>query len=262
MKRTAPLILAEGVEKVYPPGVHALRDFSFTMMPGEFVALVGPSGCGKTTFLRIVAGFEVVQAGRVRFCGEEIVGPDPRRQVLFQDIRVFPWMTVEGNVGFGLEARGRVGRDHMDAALHRMGLSDVRKRYPHELSVGTQQKVALARLLLAEPELILCDEPFNFLDWTSREFLQTEVLKLWHDGGKSVLFVTHNVAEAVFVAQRVIVMTARPGTVRREVDIPLPPRRWEMARDNALYLKLVREVSSLIEEEVRKAREMEAIEGF
>lgn len=260
-----PVIKATNVKKIYYPDILALEGFDFEMQPGEIVSLIGPSGCGKTTFLRIIAGYEPIQEGEVYFNGEEILGPDPRRGVIFQDIRILPWLTVFKNLEIGLEAKKlpkEERRKMVNEMLEKMNLVEIKDAFAANISSGMQQKVAMVRVLLSDPDLILCDEPFNMLDIVTRETLQNLLLKIWYETRKSILFVTHNVAEAVLVGQRVVAMTVRPGRTKEIVKIDLPDKRWEIPKDDVKYLKFVRHTASLVEDEVRKGRELEKIVGY
>ncbi len=259
------VIEAKNIKKQYPPDILAIDGFSFDMKKGEFVSLIGSSGCGKTTFLKIIAGFEDIQGGEMYFEGDPVQSPDWKRGVIFQDIRLFPWMTVRDNLLFGLKLR-KLPKEKQLSELEKwtkvMGLEDALDHYPHTLSFGTQQRVGFTRVVMGDPEIILCDEPFNSLDWPTREYLQTETLKLWYNTRKPVLFVTHNVSEAVFLAQRVVVMTARPGRTKEIVKVDLPEKRWEMRRDNKKFLEIVEYTSKLVEDELSKARKVEREVGY
>jgi NitT/TauT family transport system ATP-binding protein len=209
-----------------------LDDVDFSVAPGEFVALLGPSGCGKSTLLRLVAGLETPTQGGVHADGALIGGPDPSRVVVFQDPTLFPWRTVRGNVGLGPEARRRGrpdddARERIAAALQLVGLSEFADAYPHQLSGGMAQRVALARALVNDPALLVLDEPFGKLDSLTRIRMQGELVRLWQDARYSVLLVTHDVEEALFLANRVIVFSERPARIVAEVhnDAPYPRHR-------------------------------------
>jgi NitT/TauT family transport system ATP-binding protein len=259
------IISAKSVKKIYPPDILALDGFDFEMEKGEFISLIGPSGCGKTTFLKIIAGFEKMQQGEVLFGGEPIEGTDWRRGVVFQDGRLFPWTTVRENLLFGLKLRKIVKEKQIEAMkkwTNIMRVADVLDEYPQTLGHGTQQRVNIARVIMGDPEIMMYDEPINSLDWPTREYLQTEILKYWYETRKSVLFVTHNISEAVYLGQRVVVMTARPGRTKEIVDVNLPERRWELHRDDKKYLKLVEYTARLVDDELTKARRMEKEVGY
>jgi NitT/TauT family transport system ATP-binding protein len=260
------IIEAENVKKLYPPDILAIEGFNFQMKNDEFVSLIGPTGCGKTTFLRIIAGFEDIQDGKVLFQGKPVEAPGPNRGVIFQDIRLFPWMTVRQNIMFGCKSRGMKAEDikkNLKETMELMQLdNEALDMYPDRLSTGMRQRIGVARVLANSPDLILLDEPLNSLDWVTRDYIQTTILKLWHETKRPTLFVTHNIPEAVFVAQRVVVMTARPGKEKAVVNIDLPERRWELRRNDDHYLDLVKKTSKLVEDELSKAREVEKVVGY
>jgi len=197
--------------------------------PGEFVALLGPSGCGKSTLLRLVAGLEPAAAGELLQDGRPILSPDPSRIVVFQDPTLYPWRTVRDNVALGLQARGVLRREahRVEQALALVGLSDFAKVHPHQLSGGMAQRVALARALVNDPALLVLDEPLGKLDSLTRLAMQSELVSLWQRSGFSVLLVTHDVEEALFMAQRVIVFSERPARIKADltVDLPYPRHR-------------------------------------
>jgi NitT/TauT family transport system ATP-binding protein len=198
-----------------------LDDVSFSAKPGEFVALLGPSGCGKSTLLRLVAGLEPPRAGTLREDGHSITGPFPSRVVVFQDPTLFPWRTIRDNVALGLEAQGilRTQRHRVDAAIDLVGLSLFRKAYPHQLSGGMAQRVALARALVNDPKILVLDEPLGKLDSLTRITMQAEIAALWQRSGFTTLLVTHDVEEAVFLANRVIVFSDRPARIKADVAV-------------------------------------------
>jgi NitT/TauT family transport system ATP-binding protein len=209
-----------------------LNDVSFSVRPGEFVALLGPSGCGKSTLLRLVAGLEPPRSGTLREGGRPITGPFPSRVVVFQDPTLFPWRTVWDNVALGLEAQGilKSQRHRVDAALDLVGLSAFRKAYPHQLSGGMAQRVALARALVNDPRILILDEPLGKLDSLTRISMQAEIAALWQRSGFTTLLVTHDVEEAVFLANRVIVFSDRPARIKADiiVDRPYPRHRGDL----------------------------------
>jgi NitT/TauT family transport system ATP-binding protein len=215
----------DGVGKTYAGDgdpVRALDDVSFAAEEGEFVCLVGPSGCGKTTLFRIIAGLTDATDGEVRLAGTPVTGPTTNMGVVFQEYHLFPWLTVEENVGFGLERGDRSAAERerrVDQMLELVGLTEFRESYPKSLSGGMKQRVAIARALAVDPELLLMDEPFGAVDAQTREMLQRELLDVWASTGKTVLFVTHDVAEAVTLADRIVVMAAEPGRVAEVVDV-------------------------------------------
>ena len=218
-----------------------LEDVDVTVRPGEFVALLGPSGCGKSTLLRLIAGLDQPSRGKIGAGGVRVVGPDPSRLLVFQDPTLFPWRTVRQNVALGLEARG-VGGDRtaqVDAALRLVGLSDFADALPHELSGGMAQRAALARVLINEPRLLLLDEPFGKLDALTRMTMQEELLRLWRDRDFTAIMVTHDVEEALLLAQRILVFSPRPARIVRDIAVDLGPSRH---RDDPALVALRRDI--------------------
>ncbi len=217
----------------------ALWQVSLRIADGEFVCLIGPSGCGKTTLLHLIAGFMLPSEGEVRFRGEAVRRPAPDRGVVFQEYALFAWMTARQNVEFGLRMRGvrkTERRERARAALARVGLDRATDLYPHELSGGMRQRVAVARALVNEPKVLLMDEPFAAVDAITRATLQEDLLRLWQEAGISIVFITHNVDEAAFLGQRVVVMSPHPGSVKSELQITLPyPRLRASTEFGALY---------------------------
>ena len=201
----------------------ALEDITFDVAPGEFLALVGPSGCGKSTLLDLLGGLTTPSSGRILLDGRPIEGPARDRGIVFQQYALFPWRTAAQNVEFGLDIAGLKARERRERALHYLelvGLSAFAERYPHELSGGMKQRVAIARSLAYDPEVLLMDEPFAALDAQTRETLQGELLRIWRTTGKTIVFITHGIDEAVVLGQRVAVMTSRPGRIKQVVEIP------------------------------------------
>ena len=219
-------------------GTEALQKVSFDVEDGEFVCLLGPSGCGKTTLLRIIAGLETLTSGEITLNGTPITGPDPKRGMVFQQYSLFPWRTILDNITFGLEMQGikKVeARKQVEKYIDLVGLEQFKNSYPYELSGGMQQRAAIARALANEPEVLLMDEPFGALDAQTRNTLQDELLKIWEHRHVTILFVTHSVDEAVFLSDRIVVMTSRPGRVREIVTVELPrPRCRTGAEANRL----------------------------
>ncbi|GAB3362137.1 MULTISPECIES: ABC transporter ATP-binding protein [Giesbergeria] len=211
--------------------LQVINDLNLAVAPGEFVALLGPSGCGKSTFLRLVAGLEPATTGQLLHDEQPITDPDPSRIVVFQDPTLFPWRTVWDNVALGLQARGllKTQRHRVDDALKRVGLEGFAKAFPHQLSGGMAQRVALARALVNDPSLLVLDEPLGKLDSLTRIAMQTELVELWQRTGFSALLVTHDVEEALFMAQRVVVFSERPATVKQILvnDLPYPRHRGD-----------------------------------
>ncbi len=223
--------------------------------PGEFVAIVGPSGCGKTTFLNAVDGLQPISGGNLELNGRPIQRPGPDRAMVFQHASLLPWRTVLGNVVYGLELQGRSSRrDRLQSAreyIRLVGLAGFEEAFPTELSGGMQQRVNLARALATDPEMLLLDEPFAALDAQTREFMQRELLRIWGETRKTALFITHDIKEAVYLSDRVVVFTRRPGRVKISVDIDLPrPRELSIKRDPR-FLELEDTIWRSIEEEVR-----------
>jgi NitT/TauT family transport system ATP-binding protein len=222
-----------------------LQDVSFEAGPGEFVALLGPSGCGKSTLLRLVAGLDRPRAGSLTVDGGEVTGPDPSRVVVFQDPTLYPWRTVWRNAALGLEARGllKQNRGRVDDALALVGLQDFAEAYPHQLSGGMAQRASLARALVNDPKLLILDEPLGKLDSLTRLTMQGELTRLWQQRGFTVLMVTHDVEEALLLANRVIVFSDRPARIRADLAVDLPfPRH----RDHPELLRLRREALGLL----------------
>ncbi len=218
--------------------VDALGPVDLRIAPGEFVSIVGPSGCGKSTFLYILGGFLQASAGSLLCNGRPITGPGVDRGIVFQEYALFPWLSVADNIAYGLRMKGtpeKELRERVAAAIAMIGLGGFETRFPRELSGGMKQRVALARTFVYEPDILLLDEPFGALDSQTRELMQDELLKLWRASGKTVLMVTHDVAEAVYLSNRVCVMSARPGRVVESFDVALdhaPGREAVMLSDD------------------------------
>jgi len=228
-----------------------LDDISFDVHAGEFFAIVGPSGCGKTTFLRIVQGLDQPTAGQVLLSGRPLSGPGPDRGFVFQHDSLFPWRTVLKNVTFGPELRGTSRARAEDSArgiISLVGLSGFEGHYPHELSGGMRQRVNLARAFAVDPDILLMDEPFASLDALTRESLQQELLRVVAETGKTVLFITHQIDEAVLLADRIAVFSARPGRLMRTVAVDLPRPRALAVKRSARFQEIVEQVWSLIAE--------------
>jgi NitT/TauT family transport system ATP-binding protein len=219
---------------------------------GEFVTMVGPSGCGKSTLLHILGGFIPADAGQIRVHGRAVVEPGPDRGMVFQEFALFPWRTVGGNVAWGLEAQGVPAAERMaivDRFLKLTGLEEFRHHLPGELSGGMKQRVALARVLAFDPEVLLMDEPFGSLDAQTRETMQEELTRIWERTGKTVVFVTHDIDEAVYLGDRVVVLTARPARVREEIAVDLPRPRDAAVRKSGAFLGLRGHIWDLIRSE-------------
>ena len=223
----------DGVSKVYVSerdgrGVLALRGLRLRVAENEFVCIIGPSGCGKSSLLHMVAGFEVPSRGTITLAGKEIRGPSPDRGVVFQQAGLLPWKSVLENIEFGLAIQGKSGKVRREIArtcLELVGLRGFDKARPHELSGGMQQKVAIARILALDPAMLLMDEPFGALDEQTRKRLDQELLTIWEQRTKTVLFVTHSIEEAILLADRIVLLTMRPGEVQLDLKIELPRPR-------------------------------------
>jgi NitT/TauT family transport system ATP-binding protein len=239
----------------------ALDEVSFSVEAGEFLALVGPSGCGKSTLIDLLGGLSKPSSGRILLDGKAISGPGLDRGIIFQQYALFPWRTALENVEFGLEAKRLPKKQRREVALSHLelvGLSGFENRLPHELSGGMKQRVAIARSLAYEPEVLLMDEPFAALDAQTREALQDELLRIWEKSRTTILFITHGIDEAVYLGQRVAVMTSRPGRIKRIVDIPRDFRqRQEDVRSSAEFGELRHQVWTLLRDEVKKAEQQD-----
>jgi NitT/TauT family transport system ATP-binding protein len=233
--------------------VLAVSDVSLAVEDGEFLAIVGPSGCGKTTLLNIVAGLLPYEEGTVSIDGKRVDGPGVDRAVVFQHSSLLPWRTIAGNIRYGMEMQRRFDEATMhertDHFVKMVGLNGFEKHFPNELSGGMQQRVNLARALAADPKVLLMDEPFAALDAQTREFMQAELLKIWSQDRKTVLFITHQINEAVYLADRVAVMSARPGRLKGVFKVPFGrPRTLSLKRDPQ-FLEIEDSIWQLIEEE-------------
>jgi NitT/TauT family transport system ATP-binding protein len=228
---TIPILEIRSVSKSFSLNgarIDALKDAGLSVAKGEFVCLIGASGCGKSTLLRIIAGFETPTAGEALMWGKPIAGPSPDRGMVFQDYGLFPWLTVRDNIAFGPRSRGLPAAEVRDTAerfIELVGLTRFTDAYPHQLSGGMKQRVAIARVLANDAEVVLMDEPFGALDALTRERLQDELLELWQRTGLTVIFVTHAIEEAIFLADRVVVMTPGPGRIESDNRITLPRPR-------------------------------------
>jgi len=232
--------------------VAVLHDISIAVEDGEFVCLLGPSGCGKSTIINLIAGLERPESGRILIDGRSVAGPDPSRMVVFQDAALFPWLSVLGNIEFGLRMAGLPGPTRYSRAMEYIRLVHLSKfanAYPHQLSGGMKQRVAIARALALQPAIFLLDEPFASLDAQTRAVLQNELLEIWELARPTILFVTHNVREATGLADRVYVISSRPGRIRDVQDVSVPRPRH--AEDPAL-LAHQHKILGLLGEEVEK----------
>jgi NitT/TauT family transport system ATP-binding protein len=247
------------VTKVYLTGQHevlAIDQVDLEIRNKEFATILGPSGCGKSTLLRIVAGLTKPSSGVVRLDGKVITEPGQDRGMVFQSYTLFPWLTVKQNIQFGLEIAGLDKEKQEQIAqefVEKVGLKDFEQTYPKGLSGGMKQRVAIARALANNPAILLLDEPFGALDAQTRSLMQELLTQVWEELHKTILFVTHDVEEAIFLSDRVFVMTARPGKIKAEIDIPLPrPRSYEIKSSEA-FLNLKKQALDLIREEAIKA---------
>jgi NitT/TauT family transport system ATP-binding protein len=249
-KSGTPVVALDGVGRIFANGVVALERLSLQVWPGEFVSLLGPSGCGKSTALRIIAGLSEPTSGKVEWLDTDAANAGAPRRIgfVFQEPTLMPWTTVAANVrlplklvGLGASAQARV-----DAALARVGLSGFAQSYPRELSGGMKMRASIARALVTEPKLLLMDEPFAALDEITRFRLNNDLLELWQALGKTVVFVTHSVFESVYLSQRIVVMTRRPGRVFTELSIDAPHPRDENFRTSADYAGYCRRVSEAL----------------
>jgi NitT/TauT family transport system ATP-binding protein len=234
----------------------AVRDVSLQVEAGQFISIVGASGCGKTTLLRIVDGLITPTRGQVWVDGRAVNRPGPDRGFVFQQDALFPWRTLLDNVTFGLEIQGRSRKESHERAaglLGLVGLDGFEHHFPHELSGGMRQRANLARALTIDPDVLLMDEPFASLDAQTREIMQSELLRIWRSNRKTVLFVTHQIDEAVYLADRVVVMTSRPGQLKAVLDIDIPRPRDLSVKRTPAFLELVDAIWKMIEEEVKSA---------
>jgi len=256
------MIEIQGVQKEFAKGerrVVALQDIDLRVAQREFVAILGPSGCGKSTLLNMVAGFDQPTRGSVKVAGEEIAAPAPSRGVVFQEPALFPWLSVMDNVVFGPKTLGQPAASYRARAaqiIEQIGLSGFEASYPAELSGGMRQRVGIARVLILEPKVLLMDEPFGSLDAQTRTLMQELLLALWERHQQTVLFVTHDIEEAILLADRVCVMTARPGRIKKSIEVRMPRPRSIESTTSPEFNALRREVLDLIREEsVRAAME-------
>jgi ABC-type nitrate/sulfonate/bicarbonate transport system ATPase subunit len=256
---TAPVAELRGVFKEFSGRsgrLVALEGIDLAIAPKEFAAVLGPSGCGKSTLLNMVAGFDGPTRGEVLFRGQPVSRPDPRRSVVFQEAALFPWFTVLDNITFGPKTCGVAAGDYgprVDALLEQVGLRGFERHYPAELSGGMKQRVGIARVLVMEPELLLMDEPFGSLDAQTRSVMQELLLSVWERHHQAVLFITHDVEEALLLADTVCVMTARPGRIKKRLTVDLPRPRPLEATTTPRFNELKREVLGLIREESLRA---------
>lgn len=259
---TSAHIAIQGVNKIFKTTdseVVALKDINLEIPQGQFVCLLGPSGCGKSTLLNAAAGFSLPSSGTITANGKRVTGPGPDRGMVFQEYALFPWMTVAQNISFGLEIKGMSAAEIepvVAGLLQKLGLSEFRSRFPKDLSGGMRQRVAIARVLALDSPIMLMDEPFGALDALTRRNLQDELLRIWSELGKTVIFVTHSIEEAIYLADRIIVMTYRPGTVKRDVLVNLPRLRDPASAE---FNALKRELGQLVMEEQQRHHDFEVL---
>jgi len=249
----APKLALNGLTKRFG-NLEVLRDINVAIERGEFISLVGPSGCGKTTLLRIVAGLEPASAGAVLLDGRAVREPGGDRGFVFQSDNLLPWRTVFDNAIIGPEVAGRTGaveKGRIRDLLRLVGLEGFENYFPRQLSGGMRQRVNLARALAIDPDILLMDEPFSALDAQTREIMQTELLRIWEKGRKTVLFVTHQIDEAVFLSDRVLVLARRPGRIQETVEVALPRPRALAIKRTAEFVAYVDRIWRLIEDDVR-----------
>lgn len=257
-----------GVRKEFPirgtrESFTALQDIDVEVRAGEFLVLVGPSGSGKSTLLDLLGGLAKPSAGQILLDGKPITGPGLDRGIVFQQYALLPWRTARTNIEFGLEAKGIGRRERRQIAEHYLelvGLSGFGDRYPHELSGGMKQRVAIARSLAFDPEVLLMDEPFAALDAQTRESLQDELLRIWRATGKTILFITHGIDEAVYLGQRVAVLTSRPGRIKALVDIDIDREAGTDIRSSERFREVRHHIWTLLQDEVARAHSLEQAE--
>ncbi len=248
-----------GVSKEFAKGerrVLALQDIGLTVAEREFAAILGPSGCGKSTLLNMVAGFERPTRGSVRVADQEILAPSPQRAVVFQEPALFPWLSVQENVLFGPKTQGQPAAQYQTRAaqiIEQVGLRGFEASYPAELSGGMRQRVGIARVLIMQPQVLLMDEPFGSLDAQTRSLMQELLLQVWERHHQTVLFITHDIEEALLLADRVCVMTARPGRIKKSIEVGIPRPRSIEVTTSPEFNALKREVLALIREESQRA---------
>jgi len=249
-------IEAIGVDKVYQGrrgSVTAMKNCNIQVLDNEFVSIVGPSGCGKSTLLRMLAGLDFPSSGQIIINDDPVIGPGRDRGMVFQTYTLFPWKTVEKNISFGLELNKiptNVQKKIVDKYLNLIGLQEFRKSYPKELSGGMKQRVAIARSLANNPEVLLMDEPFGALDSQTKSSMQLMLRQIWQEEKPTIAFVTHDIEEAVFLSTKIYVMSARPGSIKEIVDVFLPYDRTLDLKDTKEFIDLRRYVSSLLDEQL------------
>lgn len=226
--------------------VEALKDIHLDIRPGEFISIIGPSGCGKTTLLRLIAGLDKPQSGELSIDGKRITDVDPERGYVFQQGGLFPWLTVENNIAYGLKARKiyKQKKNDIGKYISMVGLEGFERSYPHQISGGMAQRVAIARALINEPKALLLDEPMGALDSFTRSDLQDKLLELWQQNKTTMILVTHDIDEAIYLSDRIVIMTPRPGRISQIIDVDLPRPRHRGAPD---FLTMRRQILELFE---------------
>lgn len=243
--------------KAYPTRngpVSALEDVTFSVQDQEFVCIIGPSGCGKTTILKLIAGLLKPTSGQIAF-HSALCGNQQNTSLVFQEHGLFPWMTVLDNVGFGLEMKGMSRKERGERTfpiIEKVGLTSFINHYPHELSIGMRQRVGIARAFAANPQMLLMDEPFGSLDAQMKLLLQEELLRIWRDDQRSIIYVTHDIEEAIFLGDRILVMTSRPGHIREEIHIPFHRPRDFSIKEQPDFTEINWHIWKILEEEVRR----------
>jgi len=260
-----PIVRIEHVGKIFRADereIVALKDITLDIYQGEFICILGPSGCGKSTLLNAIAGFALPSFGRMIANNREVSSPGPDRAMVFQEYALFPWMTVAENVAFGLVIK-RITKDairsKVDSLLEKLQLADFRDRFPKELSGGMRQRVAIARALALDSPMLLMDEPFGALDALTRNSLQDEVLRIWMEFKKTIIFVTHSIQESIYLANRVVVMTYRPGMVKKIVEVNIPHPR---DISSPWFISLKQELTQMVMEEQMRSQKAETIKAL
>jgi NitT/TauT family transport system ATP-binding protein len=248
---TAPKLRTVKLTRRYGGGLTVFEDLSLDVADLEFVAIIGPSGCGKSTFLRVLNGLDRPDSGMIEIDGRVVRGPGAGRAMVFQGFDLFPWRTARENVAFGLEMQGVPKRERLEIAEHyieMVGLTGFAGSYPHQLSGGMQQRVGIARALAVRPSVLLMDEPFGSLDLQTRDLMQDELLRIWQDDRKTVLFVTHSIEEAIYLADRIIVFSPRPARIQLDIRVAFDRPRSEELKTSPAFLAIRREIWSLLKQ--------------
>jgi NitT/TauT family transport system ATP-binding protein len=248
---TPPKLRTTNLTRQYGRRLTVFENLSIDVADKQFVAIIGPSGCGKSSLLRILDGLDRPTSGSIEIDGRPVTGPGAGRAMVFQGSDLFPWRTALENVAFGLEMQGRARRERLDIArryIEKVGLSGFADAYPHQLSGGMQQRVGIARALAVSPEILLMDEPFGALDLQTRDLMQDELLRIWQTDRKTVLFVTHSIEEAIYLSDRIIVLSPRPAQVQRDIAVPFARPRNEDLKTSPAFLEIRREIWSLLKQ--------------